>query len=897
MTESQNSEKLIILNDVADGLMARIYNLIDFQNEDVFTSDVDKFTKTLVKKFPLFPDSINKGSSYDVFVKRAAEVSGTTLLFYNTFLDILNFTDEAWRLIEIVAATTQEFKWDMNPDIMSFYFRLLTSFVKLHLLVNQIKDRKYYIAAYSKAHQLTNGNSEPNMQKVADYLSSYEKPLDQVRNLFSGITQQLGTALMPLQNTIYFYSDCKSYKGEKRFLVVDDAANMTKPVDEQTYLRILNVNTFREWVLFTFLVIPAFLQDDSALRLLQQALKHDFVVPLFRNKTIRIMDEYVTMFDKFQLNKFKLSKHKKIIKDAYNNWEQTLQDRIDMRIFLRVTMNTNLAFFTEFPAAIAPKIQMLWALIRLARDEVNWSFYHLRAVPYGQKRSPTSEMDPQVSHLIYYVHSLSDLLKKHEKVIAGYYLEYLRGVGAKDIYPAVETFRTQSQKEGANLSEFNGLIDLITNGLDYADPSSSMEAIRLNWYRVSAACTSNTSGIMPKTVTNFSVSLTKTIQYTRNVDGLKAQIKTHCSFSVLYWFEEDLTKMLSEILRLTGTARNCISFVRLLNNALHNIHLRLCPEEQMKIGLNVVNLAKKYLSTIVEHTRRLIEHIAAETHDFRNQSSPNAAISNMKNHTISTPGEESSHLNKLINKPRLWKKAVSEIVGAIAKSERITIFNTEFSPREFLIETITDHTRTFVRNAIRSDASRQELVPPAEALDRISDFILAYQNVEYYININIGQIVREIFLGEFSADKGGVGDTIPIHSSNQLEKNYPVIHDIAHWYQRLLKKDLSTLGISYSHTHKAFVHGKKRDPKVLHNVEVYTDKRSLEALAKLVGPYGLRVIDSYLMEVIQENVGNIKQTLTAYKTILDNLRGRVSHRPLLFTAAHEVPHIDFILSN
>ena len=59
---AKNADKLIILGNVAKGLLARIYNLTGehFKRPTTLNIDVEKVCKVLVKKFPDHPPDMDK---------------------------------------------------------------------------------------------------------------------------------------------------------------------------------------------------------------------------------------------------------------------------------------------------------------------------------------------------------------------------------------------------------------------------------------------------------------------------------------------------------------------------------------------------------------------------------------------------------------------------------------------------------------------------------------------------------------------------------------------------------------------------------------------------------------------------------------------------------------------
>jgi len=65
---------------------------------------------------------------------------------------------------------------------------------------------------------------------------------------------------------------------------------------------------------------------------------------------------------------------------------------------------------------------------------------------------------------------------------------------------------------------------------------------------------------------------------------------------------------------------------------------------------------------------------------------------------------------------------------------------------------------------------------------------------------------------------------------------------------------------------------------VIIETETKTDHNELKALCTLIGPYGVRVIDKELLDVIKANVGTVKDILSRVRPVLEPLKGRFTDR-------------------
>ncbi len=98
MSASKYAEKLIILCDHAMGVQARLYQLVDYKRPALFQKDTDieKFARLFLKKFPELPDAINKEKGADTFKQRAPEITAALADYYYTFIEVRSRSLNTW---------------------------------------------------------------------------------------------------------------------------------------------------------------------------------------------------------------------------------------------------------------------------------------------------------------------------------------------------------------------------------------------------------------------------------------------------------------------------------------------------------------------------------------------------------------------------------------------------------------------------------------------------------------------------------------------------------------------------------------------------------------------------------------------------------------------------------
>ncbi len=162
---------------------------------------------------------------------------------------------------------------------------------------------------------------------------------------------------------------------------------------------------------------------------------------------------------------------------AYADPDQTVANHYILRTYLRVELETLINFFRENPGTIPPKMQLIFAVLRLARDEVLWYFRHQDVVPYKAPRKYQWRPDEYLSHLIYYIGQLSELVASNKKLVAEYYAQFLNTADRAALFPAMDAFTSANKMTGHTQQLFQSLKD----ALGKVSEDDNFEVRRLVW--------------------------------------------------------------------------------------------------------------------------------------------------------------------------------------------------------------------------------------------------------------------------------------------------------------------------------------------------------------------------------------------------------------------------------
>jgi len=302
--------------------------------------------------------------------------------------------------------------------------------------------------------------------------------------------------------------------------------------------------------------------------------------------------------------------------------------------------------------------------------------------------------DSKLCYLIHYVVQLSELVLNNKKLIQEYYLEFLHTLDTEKLGPELQKFLSHAKNLSSAVTNY---LETIKTDVREAKIDTPLEGIRLNWYRVSAALSNTQSGVPALLTGPLSAMMTQLVHHTRNVDCVPTQLKTHGSFQDAFWYRQELGNNLkSDLKNNQGQTECAMSYVKVLNHALYNVH-RICPEEQVPIGKEICQLADAFLRNIAVGAQTYLNVIVTKGKQLRSQTRPNKVAARMQlgmnpqAPKQPQPGVESLMVNRrhrdVINMLES-RKGLSDLCNSMLHADTITIYNIEFVPREYLIEVV-----------------------------------------------------------------------------------------------------------------------------------------------------------------------------------------------------------------
>jgi hypothetical protein len=223
-----------------------------------------------------------------------------------------------------------------------------------------------------------------------------------------------------------------------------------------------------------------------------------------------------------------------------------------------------------------------------------------------------------------------------------------------------------------------------------------------------------------------------------------------------------------------------------------------------------------------------------------------------------TPGAESSFARrKELEALRQTEATTFQLCSALNENVSIQIFDTVFTPREFVRDRLMLTLKEFLfKNVMAADGNIER---PAVLERRINNFCSVFIMVENYLDINVSAVFRETFVSQVChhglAEMGtALGGAVP--SPGEWEDC--MIKPLVAWYVQFVTTHLmgpDKSAVVWSPNRKAFV-SKTGNP---FRAEEFVNVTELRALCRLVGPYGVKLIDGEVLKIVAAVTRKLKE--------------------------------------
>ncbi|KNC50675.1 uncharacterized protein AMSG_00835 [Thecamonas trahens ATCC 50062] len=887
---SSNAEALVLLNEHAQGMLTRVYNLKTTFNSDrapeaMREPALKKMHAAIEKHFPSVPPNFESMPGYDLVDRNAQQYEAELQEYYFVFQECLEFKEVAYKVLADMSTSTRTLDMSINPRQMTEYLDLMVAYAQLQMLVASVAERRIVVGFYARAYFRMKLKEEEHYSGICTYLQEYSEPRERLIEEFASISSLVGSALTTLQMPYMKLLSTAQLRDDGDISIVSHAgAAAVVPANGPIYTAARNMEKYTMWILFGTLLCPNELASANLFGLLKTALSYVSMLPVHRDVLVVIHNEFQQVFASFNGSAINLTKQKKFVVETSTTFTQTAgATHRERRQWLRQALASLYSMCAGEPGLLGPKLPMVLAACALATDEIKFYVHH-----HGREELPPNKSkakhnaaefeDPTVPTIVYYVDAFVDLLEKYEDDILAYHVKYLQTTDVNGLQHALNAFSAECGLDQEPLDVFEDIISACENAS--AGNRALMETISLNWMRLQVIYCSQQAPFQPTNVAfkNLAARLNLISQHAEVVGNFKSTVLKHASLDMLFWHRPTFLAMFQGAVGSpTPLAMHSMAMAKVCDTFAYRTS-RFLPEERVHIGSQGIELATQVFSAMAKQITNMCQRVGESILSLKSQLAPveafklfqaqrdAAAAGTAVNPSAggALPGTESIPANR--NAVARMSEALvilRYLCMAFGEHEAVRVFDSVIVPREILVRAIKDVFSALVLKLCRSESGM--IARPSQLLSRLQAYLHGFSLVERYIDVNVQELIRTVmvhhsFSTTLEQQKSGV----------EAEPQAMVMVDfVAKWYTEFVLRKVVD-GVCFSPLNGSFITppvAGRTGPFAQH----FLSEPEIRALVTLLGPYGVDVMDHHLVNGIGRHIVLMKKILAANRSYTEEL--------------------------
>ncbi|KAM4044645.1 nck-associated protein 1-like [Anomaloglossus baeobatrachus] len=880
------AEKLTILNDRGKGVLIRIYNIkktcSDAKTKPPFFTDksMESSLKYINKKFPNI-DVRSSTQHLGPVHKDKTEIVKYLTGYYLTFLDVMEFRDHVYELLNTIDACQCYFDININYTFTKSYLDLIVTYFSVILLMSRIDDRKTLIALYNCAFEMLQGQSDPSFARLGQMLLEYDHPLKKLSEEFGPHTKTVTDALMSLHFLFCLRShSADQWRGAQLLNLLNNPAAMISPCTSDTMpCEYLSVEIMERWIVIGFLLSHAALNlHQASLELWKSALQGSQCITLIRDDVLLIHRVTEEFFGSLKGYGKRIADVKECKEHFMTHSGQFHRAR---RLFLRVTVKELQTILADEPGLLGPKALFAFMALSLCRDEINWIVRHAENVT--KTKTPEDYVDVHIAELMFLIEEVRVLVRNNLPIIQRYHLQYLAKFDALVLSDIIQNLTVCPEEESIIMSSFvSTLSALNVKQVENKEPFD-FRGLRLDWFRLQAYTSVAKAPLSLRENQDLGKVMNLIMFHTWMLDSVEDLISETSDLSIFCFHVRTFEKMFLLTLDEHSAMRYSISFPLACAHFLNSTH-EMCPEEVPHLLNCSLGLCNNFLDEISKQASSYIMDICAEQSNLSEKLLPKhcaATITKARNKRLKKappkkaeperekPGAESQRKDRSVttNMDKLHL-SLCELCMSLSHMQKIVIFDHMVTPAEYLSSNIEKKFSRALVSLVNWKPNTREIQRPSEVLSAMRSFLSTLQSVAHVVNIDITRAIRNTLLQQTQAVDANGEQTITALYTN--------------WYLECLLRQASAGLVVYSPSMKCFIDlpAEMSGEQGL-NADEYTDSLEIKALAEMIGPYGMKFLSENLMWHVTSQVAELKKLVLENMDTLVQIRSNFSNAELM----------------
>ncbi|XP_071795826.1 nck-associated protein 1-like isoform X3 [Asterias amurensis] len=904
-SQQKLAEKLTILVDRGQGMLARLYNIKkacqDPRSRPAFLSEkaLEPCLKSIVKKFP--NTEKNTQGQLAPIDQRKSEILKVLSVYYTTFRDIHEYTDHVTELLTVLASCHVHFDITANFDMTKNYLELVVTYISIMMLLARVEDRKAMLGLYNQAYELAYGKSEPSFARLGTLICDFDSPVKKLTQQFVPLERCVASALFSL---LHLYPRRNMTAGEMRsqemLSLVSKPALLLNPAQSETMrCEYLSLDTMERWIILGFLVCPTLLQsNERAHALWKPALQWGFCITLFRDEVLMFHKFIELFFDTIKGFHKRVLEVKECCNFALLNAPSVHRDR---RKFLRGALKELVTILSDQPGLLGPKALYVFMGLAFARDEILWLVRHAEH-PHPKMKSKANVedfLDSLLPEMLFYMEELRALVKKYHQVLQQYYIQYLNGYDAIVLNNLAKNLPLCSEDESIILSSFVQTMETLNLQKVESGDVFDFRGFRMDWFRLQAYTSVRKATLILTENHELARTMNTIVFHTIMVDDLDEILNETSDLSIFCHRSRFFDRMFELCLSYASQARYAIAFPLICTHFINCTH-ELCPEERYHIGDRSLTVTNAFLDRLAKEVKDVVTKICTEQCILSDQLLPkNAAPHLAKNEQLRRRIKEKDKKNKPIPEPMVpgtesFRKtreklsiydklhiSLTELCFAINYTPKILVWEHTFSPREYLIQHLEARFAKALVGMMMYKPETNEIAKPSELLTSVRTYMNVLQSIESHVHLDVTRVFNNVMLQQTQQ--------LDSHGEKTITMLY------TNWYLEVLLRRVTSGQICFSPYQRAFI-SLAPDPQLPFNAEEYTDVTELRSLAELIGAYGMKFLHESLMWHIASQVSELKKLVLENKEILVQLRTNFDKPSVMTELCTQLKSIENLLT-
>uniref|UniRef100_A0A672YJ26 NCK associated protein 1 like n=1 Tax=Sphaeramia orbicularis TaxID=375764 RepID=A0A672YJ26_9TELE len=812
--------------------------------------------KYINKKFPNI-DFRGNIQNLTCIQRQKSEVLTATSTYYDSFLDVIEFRDHVYELLNTIDACQCFFDIAFNFDFTKNYLDLITTYTSVIITLSRIDDKKALVGMFNCAHEMTNGSSDPSYPRLGQMLVEYDHPWKKLTEEFGPHTRSVTTALLSLK-MVYPRRNlpAEQWRSAQLLSLLSAPATMLDPAccDTVSLSSFIYLSHSERWI--GFLLCHSSLNSHQASQeLWKMALRSGLYLTLTRDETLNIHKVSEDLFDSFKGYSKRVADIKECRDGAMHR---------ERRQFLRGAMKELYKVLEDEPGLLGPKALFVFMALSFSRDEVLWLVRHSENMP--KLKTPEDYVDNQMAELLFYMEKLQGLMRKFNHVVQRYHVQYLAQFDALVLNDTIQNMYVCPEEESVLLSSF--VSTLSTLSVKQGNEELDFRGLRMDWLRLQAYTSVNKAPLPIKDYPDLAKVMNVIQFHTKMVDSMEEMLLESSEVSILCFYPRVFEKMFSQSSEEMTMKRYLMSFPCVCAHFTQCGHPH-CPEE-VSVHLR---LCVTFLEQIAKQTSNVVLEICAEQCNLNDQLLPKhcaESISAARHRKQKKPVPKKGEVQKekpgaeSLRKDRTVATNVdkmhlmlTELCSTYSLCTDFIVFDHIVVPTEFLLSHLETRLAEIIVRMANYNQTTQEIARPSDLLAGIRAYTASLHSLSSYISVDVTRLVKSVLLQQTQPLDSRGGQTITTLYTN--------------WILESLLRQASNSLIVHCPTMHCFVN-QTTDTEPSFRAEEFSDVSELRALAELIGPYGLKFLSENLMWHITSQISELKKLVIENMDVLVQMR-------------------------